>query len=107
MLGKYESKNTGVVVYGPYFISSYRSGDFINVNLIYYIYKFKGLNRIVAGKIESGSLKEGDSIVIYPEKKKNRIKALEFFGKKKETVSAGDSIGLTFEDEQFIQRATF
>ena len=38
MLGKYESKNTGVVVYGPYFISSYRSGDFINVNLIYYTF---------------------------------------------------------------------
>ena len=45
------------------------------------VYKFDD-RRIIAGRIESGSLKVGDEIVIYPEGKKTTVKTIEYWQEK-------------------------
>lgn len=69
------------------------------------VYKFDS-RRIIAGKIESGSLSVGDEVAIYPSGKKTRIKAIEHWVEKdkKDKVYAGESVGVTFEDEFFNKR---
>lgn len=69
------------------------------------IYKFDD-RRIVAGRIESGSLAAGDEIVIMPAGKIARIKTVESWpvtpvsGKQ----GAGRSVGITLDRELFIER---
>src|SRR5579864_4579065 len=69
------------------------------------IYKFDD-RRIVAGRIESGSLSSGDEIVIMPAGKIARIKTVESWpvtpvnGKQ----GAGRSVGITLDRELFIER---
>ncbi len=72
------------------------------------IYKFGSNNddrRIVAGRVESGSLKIGDEVVFYPSGKTGVIKTLEKFNSAKVTqVKAGESIGFRLEDQIYINR---
>jgi bifunctional enzyme CysN/CysC len=69
------------------------------------IYKFDD-RRIVAGRIESGSLAAGEEIVIMPASKIARIKSVESWpvpsigGRQ----SAGRSVGITLDRELFIER---
>ena len=69
------------------------------------IYKFDD-RRIVAGRIESGSLASGDEIVIMPAGKIARIKTVESWpvtpvaGRQ----GAGRSVGITLDRELFIER---
>ena len=69
------------------------------------IYKFDD-RRIVAGRIESGSLSAGDEIVIMPAGKIAKIKTVESWpvtpvrGKQ----GAGRSVGITLDRELFIER---
>lgn len=69
------------------------------------VYKFDD-RRIIAGRIEAGSLSVGDEIVIYPEGKKTKVKSIEGWevSEEKKTVRAGESIGITVEDEFFNKR---
>ncbi len=69
------------------------------------IYKFDH-RRIIAGRIESGSLSVGDEIVILPSNKTTRVKTIENWVEKdkKDTVYAGMSVGITVEDEFFYSR---
>ncbi|WP_294349727.1 GTP-binding protein [uncultured Clostridium sp.] len=69
------------------------------------VYKFDD-RRIIAGRIESGSLKVGDEIVIYPESKKTTVKTIEYWQEKdkKDKVLAGESVGITVNDEFFNKR---
>lgn len=69
------------------------------------IYKFDD-RRIIAGRIESGSLSVGDEIVILPSNKTTRVKTIEHWQEKdkKDTVYAGMSVGITVEDEFFYNR---
>lgn len=69
------------------------------------VYKFDN-RRIIAGRIESGTLKVGDEIAIYPSGKTTRVKSIEYWQEKdkKDTVSAGMSVGITVEDEFFNKR---
>ncbi|KNF07333.1 bifunctional enzyme NodQ [Gottschalkia purinilytica] len=69
------------------------------------IYKFDH-RRIIAGRIESGSLKVGDEIVILPSNKTTKVKSIEYWVEKdkKEEVSAGMSVGIIVEDEFFYKR---
>lgn len=69
------------------------------------IYKFDH-RRIIAGRVESGSLSVGDEIVILPSNKITRVKTIEHWIEKdkKDTVKAGMSIGITVEDEFFYNR---
>ncbi|AFS79514.1 sulfate adenylyltransferase subunit 1 [Gottschalkia acidurici 9a] len=69
------------------------------------VYKFDH-RRIIAGRIESGSLKVGDEIVILPSNKTTKVKSIEHWVEKdkKEEVSAGMSVGIIVEDEFFYKR---
>lgn len=69
------------------------------------VYKFD-TRRIIAGKIEAGTLKVGDEIVIYPSGKTTKVKTIENWQEsdKTDVVSAGMSVGITVEDEFFNKR---
>lgn len=69
------------------------------------VYKFDS-RRILAGRIESGTLKVGDEILISPNNKLTTVKSIESWGEKnvRTSVSAGQSVGITVTDEFFNQR---
>lgn len=69
------------------------------------IYKFDD-RRIVAGRIESGSLKAGDEIVIMPAGKIAKIKTVESWPVTPVDgpQTAGRSVGITLDRELFIER---
>jgi sulfate adenylyltransferase subunit 1 len=72
------------------------------------VYKFDN-RRIIAGRIEAGTLKTGDEILISPSNKVTKVKSIEYWvdKDKKDTISAGMSVGITMEDEFFNQRGEF
>lgn len=69
------------------------------------VYKFDD-RRIIAGRIESGTLSAGDEITIYPEGKTTRVKTVEYWAPrdKKSILKAGESVGITVTDEFFNKR---
>src|SRR5262249_43300095 len=69
------------------------------------IYKFDD-RRIIAGRIESGDLAEGDEIVIMPAGKLARVRAVERWpaASLKAKQGAGQSIGITLDRELFVER---
>ncbi len=69
------------------------------------VYKFDN-RRIIAGRIEAGTLNVGDEILISPENKTTKVKSVEYYVEKDnvKTISAGMSVGITFEDEFFNKR---
>jgi len=69
------------------------------------IYKFDD-RRIVAGRIESGSLAAGDEIVIMPAGKTAKIRSVEGWPVTPVTgpQTAGRSVGITLDRELFIER---
>ena len=69
------------------------------------IYKFDD-RRIVAGRIESGSLSAGDEIVIMPAGKIAKIKTIEGWPQTPLTGAqgAGRSVGITLDRELFLER---
>ena len=69
------------------------------------IYKFDD-RRIVAGRIESGSLKAGDEIVIMPAGKIAKIKSAESWPATPASgvQTAGRSVGITLDRELFLER---
>lgn len=69
------------------------------------VYKFDD-RRIIAGRIEAGSLRVGDTISIYPEGKQTKVKTIEYWAPKDKcnVISAGQSVGITLEDEFFNKR---
>jgi len=73
------------------------------------VYKFtnKGDDRrIIAGRIESGSLSVGDQISFYPSGKTSTIISIEGFGNKDVNMTAetGESIGFKLKEQLFINR---
>ncbi|MDH2383322.1 adenylyl-sulfate kinase [Bradyrhizobium sp. CER78] len=69
------------------------------------IYKFDD-RRIVAGRVESGSLKSGDEIVIMPTGKIAKIKTVESWPVTPVggPQGAGRSVGITLDRELFLER---
>jgi bifunctional enzyme CysN/CysC len=72
------------------------------------VYKFTKSGddrRIVAGRVETGSIKQGDEVVFLPSNKVSSIKTIEEFNTPKgNSVSAGKSIGFTLEEQVYIRR---
>ncbi|MBU0615654.1 MAG: GTP-binding protein [Nanoarchaeota archaeon] len=71
------------------------------------VYKFtKGDDRrLVAGRIEAGTVNVGDDVVFMPSNKKSRIKSIEEFNKSGITKAvAGQSIAVTLEEQIYINR---
>lgn len=69
------------------------------------VFKFDD-RRIIAGRIESGTLKVGDSITIYPSERQTKVTAFANWVPKDQTkqASAGQSVGIMVQDEFFNQR---
>lgn len=72
------------------------------------IYKFTEEGddrRIIAGRIESGSISVGDQVIFFPSNKRSEIKSIETFPEKKlKTVSAGYAAGFTLKEQIYINR---
>ncbi len=72
------------------------------------IYKFNGAQggqRIVAGSITSGSITEGDELVFYPSMKHSQVRSVEaFHAPEKRSAFQGEAIGLTLDEQVFIER---
>ncbi|HHX56713.1 MAG TPA: GTP-binding protein [Clostridiales bacterium] len=69
------------------------------------VYKFDD-RRIISGRVESGTIKVGDEISIYPEGKKTHVKTVEHWAERdnKDYALAGESSGITVADEFFNKR---
>jgi bifunctional enzyme CysN/CysC len=68
------------------------------------IYRFDE-RRILAGRVESGSLKVGDRVLFSPVNKVSTIKTIERWNSPANgTATAGESIGITLADQIFVER---
>jgi len=70
------------------------------------VYRFDD-RRIIAGRIESGTLRPGDRIVFWPGGKSATVKSIESWpGPAPDAASAGDAVGLTIEERIFVERGS-
>lgn len=68
------------------------------------VYKFDK-RRIIAGRVESGSISVGEEIIFLPSGKSTRIKSVEKWNAVlPKTVQAGQSVGFTMEEQIFVER---
>ena len=72
------------------------------------VYKFDD-RRIVAGRVESGQVVVGDDVMILPKGTRARIRSIETWpassdGQSPRTAVAGQSIGLTLDQQVFVER---
>ncbi len=73
------------------------------------IYKFTendDARRIVAGRVEAGTISVGDEVVFLPSNKRSTIKSIEQFNTKEKlkTISAGSSTGFTLTEQVYVNR---
>ncbi|OGW17198.1 MAG: hypothetical protein A3G93_11845 [Nitrospinae bacterium RIFCSPLOWO2_12_FULL_45_22] len=62
---------------------------------------------ILVGRVSSGKIRVGDEVIIFPTKTRTRVKSIEIFHKEKDIkleAEAGESIGLTLEDDLEVRR---
>ena len=69
------------------------------------VYRFDA-RRIIAGRVESGTLRPGDRVVFWPGGKSATVKSIEGWPSPAATASAGDSIGITIEEQIFVDRGS-
>ncbi len=69
------------------------------------VYKFDA-RRIIAGRIESGTLRVGDQLVFSPSNKSAVVRTIEQFNVEPpaQEAHAGQSIGVTLDEQIFIER---
>lgn len=68
------------------------------------VYRFDS-RRIIAGRIESGSLKVGDEIVFSPNNKTSIVASIERWeAPARDRAVAGESIGITLTEQIFVER---
>lgn len=70
------------------------------------VYKFDD-RRIVAGRVESGRIAVGDTLMFSPSNKTARVASLERWpddAPKVTAASAGSAVGITLEDQIFVER---
>ena len=69
------------------------------------VYKFDQ-RRIIAGRIETGVLRVGDTLVFSPSNKTARVRSIEAWNQdpKPVTASAGQSVGVTLDQQIFVER---
>lgn len=72
------------------------------------IYKFTEAGderRIVAGRVESGSISVGDKVIFLPSSKRTEIKSIELFNAPdRKKIMAGHSTGFTLKEQIYINR---
>ncbi len=68
------------------------------------VYRFDE-RRIIAGRIESGSLRVGDQLVFSPANKTSLVASIEAWSATpREEAIAGDSVGITLREQIFVER---
>ena len=68
------------------------------------VYRFDN-RRILAGRIESGTLHEGDLLQFAPGNKTARVRTIERWqGKNAPFAVAGESVGITLDEQLFVER---
>ncbi len=68
------------------------------------VYRFDA-RRILAGRVESGSVKVGDELVFWPGGKRSRVASIERWSAPESTsAAAGESVGLTLTEQIFVER---
>ncbi len=68
------------------------------------VYRFDH-RRILAGRVESGTLKVGDRLVFWPSGKSSVVNTIERWSSPASlTASAGESIGVTLTEQIFVER---
>ena len=72
------------------------------------VYKFTGNGddrRIIAGTVQTGTVRPGDEIVFYPSGKKSRVSRIEVFNASpQEQASAGYAAGFTLHEQIYVTR---
>lgn len=58
------------------------------------VYQDNG-EKILVGKIESGKINKGQTVIVFPSRREEKIKEIKIFGQKKRKGVAGESIGIT------------
>src|SRR6516162_2136173 len=70
------------------------------------IYRFDD-RRILAGRVEAGSVKVGDKLVFSPTNKTSTVKTIEKWNAPtRDSASAGESIGITLAEQIFVARGS-
>jgi bifunctional enzyme CysN/CysC len=68
------------------------------------VYRFDD-RRILAGRVEAGSIKVGDKLIFSPTNKTSTVKSIERWkAPSTDTASAGESIGITLTEQIFVAR---
>jgi bifunctional enzyme CysN/CysC len=68
------------------------------------VYRFDE-RRIIAGRIETGTLRAGDELIFSPANKSSKVQTIERWNTDKDGVAiAGDSIGITLTEQIFVER---
>ena len=68
------------------------------------VYRFDE-RRIIAGRIETGTLRAGDKLIFSPANKSSEVRTIERWNTDKNGVAiAGDSIGITLTEQIFVER---
>ncbi len=69
------------------------------------IYRFDH-RRIIAGRIESGTLRVGDEVVFVPYQKRSKVASIELWNAETPpaVAYAGESVAITLEDQIFVER---
>jgi bifunctional enzyme CysN/CysC len=68
------------------------------------VYRFDE-RRIIAGRIETGTLRAGDELIFSPANKSSKVQTIERWNTEKNGVAiAGDSIGITLTEQIFVER---
>jgi bifunctional enzyme CysN/CysC len=68
------------------------------------VYRFDE-RRIIAGRIETGTLRAGDELIFSPANKASKVRTIERWNTDKDGVAiAGDSIGITLTEQIFVER---
>src|ERR1043166_1031583 len=70
------------------------------------VYRFDE-RRILAGRVEAGSIKVGDRLIFSPTNKTSVVKTIERWNaSSRDTASAGESIGITLTEQIFVERGS-
>ncbi len=68
------------------------------------VYRFDE-RRILAGRIEAGTIKVGDRLIFSPSNKVSTVKSIERWGAPpRDEANAGESVGVTLTEQVFVER---
>ena len=69
------------------------------------VYRFDD-RRVIAGRIESGTLRPGDPLVFFPDRKSSRVKTIEAWGQPEgvQELGPGRAAAVTLEEQIFVER---